>query len=203
MVSAYESSLTWRPQMVILHTYVTICIGLYSRPNQSSGTSWCDSSTRHVQKCTRQLTNPWFRPTNLVCLVTQTRANLKNCSAFIGKVDNTQNYWQAKCPLCRNGCKFDERGYTTKFAEHIVWLQQTVFPKLHARDVAMKWAYVGRRLVYKIWDICGNIKIIKNTNKKNHSFEDEKSYFMKLLKKFTQKIFAKAYVLLQMVVFLR
>ena len=71
-------------------------------------------------------------------------------SGFIGKVDNTQNYWQAKCPLCRNGCKFDERGYTTKFAEHIVWLQQTVFPKLHARDVAMKWAYVGRRLVYKI-----------------------------------------------------
>ena len=71
-------------------------------------------------------------------------------SAFIGKVDTTQNYWQAKCPWCRNMCKYEERVYCTATAKRIVWLQQTVFPELHARDVAMKWAYVGRRLVYEI-----------------------------------------------------
>ena len=48
---------------------------------------------------------------------------------------------------CRNICKYEEKKYITDTVDRIVWLQQTVFPELHARDVAMKWVYFARRQV--------------------------------------------------------
>ena len=71
-------------------------------------------------------------------------------SSFIGEYDGTKNYWLDKCPRCRNRCLRLQRGLRAYMDEQISWYKQTVIPELHARDVAMKWAYLGRRLVYEI-----------------------------------------------------
>ena len=70
--------------------------------------------------------------------------------AYFSEFDGTQNYWLTRCLWCRNLDKNKEKQFTKHLPNTISWLQQTVFPELHARDVAMKWAYVGRRLVYEI-----------------------------------------------------
>ena len=70
--------------------------------------------------------------------------------AYFSTFDGTQNYWLTRCPWCRNLDKNKEKEFTRHLPETIRWLRQTAIPELHARDVAMKWAYVGRRLVYEI-----------------------------------------------------
>ena len=70
--------------------------------------------------------------------------------AYFGPFDGTQNYWLTRCPWCRNIDKNTERQFTSHVPGTIRWLQQTAIPELHARDVAMKWAYLGRRLVFEI-----------------------------------------------------
>ena len=71
-------------------------------------------------------------------------------TAYIGEYDGTKNYWQTQCPFCRNYCKYEYKRVTKNFPKTIIWVQETAIPELHARDVAMKWAYLGRRLVYEI-----------------------------------------------------
>ena len=74
--------------------------------------------------------------------------------SYVGAPDGTRNHWFANCQVCRNqprNRKIEKCNQIT-FAKEMVHFRQ-ILPELHVRDVAMKWAYVARRLVCGIW--CG------------------------------------------------
>ena len=52
-------------------------------------------------------------------------------TAYIGEYDGTQNYWQTKCPWCRNQCKYQEKKNTKTLHERMVWLHQNFLAKAY------------------------------------------------------------------------
>lgn len=66
----------------------------------------------------------------------------------IGTVDKSCNNWLSKCVGCRDRDRSSDRSKHDHkmFYEHVEGLRSHI-PELRARDTAMKWAYLGRRLV--------------------------------------------------------
>ena len=78
----------------------------------------------------------------------QLKINFPCLRDVIGTVDKSCNNWLSKCPGCRHrGRSLDLWKHDHKlFYKRIERLRARI-TELRARDMAMKWAYLGRRLV--------------------------------------------------------
>lgn len=77
----------------------------------------------------------------------QLKNNFPCTRQLIGNVDNSCNHWLGKCLACRDRHRAPqrlERDHKT-FHERVEGLREHL-PELRARDTAMKWAYLARRL---------------------------------------------------------
>ena len=70
------------------------------------------------------------------------------CVPFgFGTVDRSQNHWLNKCLVCRLKNTMEEEMWCRAFRINLETIRRAM-PELRARDVAIKWVYLAKRLVH-------------------------------------------------------